>query len=282
MTATPQEVEARYQQNLATYQTPEQVRASHILFKTEGKDEAAVQEARGDRPRQGQGRRGFRRAGQAVLGGRLQGQRRRSRLLRPRHDGEGVRRGRLRPERRTSQRPREVAVRVPHHQDDRQARRGDAHARGRQAAARRSDQVREGAGGRLEARRRRSRRTSTTRPISIGSPPPGRSPWATRGCSRAKNRWRAWASRPTVAAEAFRLEQGKVSGMLQTNQGFAWIAAGRDQAVGPADARRGARQGVGRRRAPQGRRAWRRPRRRRWRRRPRRTSRPRQRPRASK
>jgi peptidyl-prolyl cis-trans isomerase D len=42
MTATPQEVEARYQQNLATYQTPEQVRASHILFKTEGKDEAAV------------------------------------------------------------------------------------------------------------------------------------------------------------------------------------------------------------------------------------------------
>lgn len=42
MTATAQEVEARYQQNLATYRTPEQVRASHILFKTEGKDEAAV------------------------------------------------------------------------------------------------------------------------------------------------------------------------------------------------------------------------------------------------
>ena len=42
MTATPQEVETRYQQNLAAYQTPEQVRASHILFKTEGKDEAAV------------------------------------------------------------------------------------------------------------------------------------------------------------------------------------------------------------------------------------------------
>jgi len=42
MTATPEEVAARYQQNLAMYQTPEQVRASHILFKTEGKDEAAV------------------------------------------------------------------------------------------------------------------------------------------------------------------------------------------------------------------------------------------------
>ena len=42
MTATPQEAEARYQQNLATYQTPEQVRASHILLKTEGKNEAEV------------------------------------------------------------------------------------------------------------------------------------------------------------------------------------------------------------------------------------------------
>ena len=42
MTVTPQEVEAQYQNNLSTYSTPEQIRASHILFKTEGKDEAAV------------------------------------------------------------------------------------------------------------------------------------------------------------------------------------------------------------------------------------------------
>ena len=42
MTVTPQEVEARYRENLQTYSTPEQVRASHILFKTENKDEAAV------------------------------------------------------------------------------------------------------------------------------------------------------------------------------------------------------------------------------------------------
>jgi peptidyl-prolyl cis-trans isomerase D len=41
-TATPQEIEARYNANLQTYSTPEQVRASHILFKTEGKDDAAV------------------------------------------------------------------------------------------------------------------------------------------------------------------------------------------------------------------------------------------------
>jgi len=43
MTVTPQEIDARYRQNIQTYSTPEQVRASHILLKTEGKDEAAVQ-----------------------------------------------------------------------------------------------------------------------------------------------------------------------------------------------------------------------------------------------
>jgi peptidyl-prolyl cis-trans isomerase D len=42
MTVTPQEVEARYKDHLQTYTTPEQVRASHILFKTEGKDDATV------------------------------------------------------------------------------------------------------------------------------------------------------------------------------------------------------------------------------------------------
>ena len=43
MTATPEEIEARYKESIQTYTTPEQVRASHILFQTEGKDEAAVQ-----------------------------------------------------------------------------------------------------------------------------------------------------------------------------------------------------------------------------------------------
>jgi peptidyl-prolyl cis-trans isomerase D len=42
MTVTLQEVEARYNEQIQTYSTPEQIRASHILFKTEGKDEAAV------------------------------------------------------------------------------------------------------------------------------------------------------------------------------------------------------------------------------------------------
>ena len=41
-TASAEEVEARYKESIQTYTTPEQVRASHILLKTEGKDEAAV------------------------------------------------------------------------------------------------------------------------------------------------------------------------------------------------------------------------------------------------
>lgn len=48
MTVTPAEVDARYRENMSTFSTPEQVRASHILFKTEGtegKDEAVVEKA---------------------------------------------------------------------------------------------------------------------------------------------------------------------------------------------------------------------------------------------
>jgi peptidyl-prolyl cis-trans isomerase D len=39
---SPQDVSRSYNQNIDQYTTPEQVRASHILLKTEGKDEAAV------------------------------------------------------------------------------------------------------------------------------------------------------------------------------------------------------------------------------------------------
>jgi peptidyl-prolyl cis-trans isomerase D len=42
ITVPETEVAAFYQQNLSQYQSPAQVRASHILFKTEGKDENAV------------------------------------------------------------------------------------------------------------------------------------------------------------------------------------------------------------------------------------------------
>jgi peptidyl-prolyl cis-trans isomerase D len=38
----PADIERAYNENMDQYSTPEQIRASHILFKTEGKDEAAV------------------------------------------------------------------------------------------------------------------------------------------------------------------------------------------------------------------------------------------------
>jgi len=43
LTVPEADINAFYQQNLAQYQTPAQVRASHILFKLEGKDEKTVQ-----------------------------------------------------------------------------------------------------------------------------------------------------------------------------------------------------------------------------------------------
>jgi peptidyl-prolyl cis-trans isomerase D len=42
ITVTPQDIQRHYEDNEQQYSTPEQVRASHILFKIEGKDEAAV------------------------------------------------------------------------------------------------------------------------------------------------------------------------------------------------------------------------------------------------
>ena len=41
-TVTPSEVQTHYNDNIQQFQSPEQVRASHILLKTENKDEAAV------------------------------------------------------------------------------------------------------------------------------------------------------------------------------------------------------------------------------------------------
>ena len=42
VTISPAEVERSYNENIEQYSTPEQVRASHILLKTEGKEDAVV------------------------------------------------------------------------------------------------------------------------------------------------------------------------------------------------------------------------------------------------
>ena len=79
-------------------------------------------------PEAGEGGADFAALAKQVLGGRgLEGQRRRPRLLRPRPDGAGIRDGGVRAEAGTDQRPREVAVRLPHHQGGGQEAGGDAH-----------------------------------------------------------------------------------------------------------------------------------------------------------
>ena len=51
----PADIERAYNDNIEQYSTPEQVRASHILLKTEGKDEAAVKAQAEDVLKQAQG-----------------------------------------------------------------------------------------------------------------------------------------------------------------------------------------------------------------------------------
>ena len=79
------DIERSYNDNIDLYSTPEQVRASHILFKTEGKKEEEVKAAGREGAEGGEGRQGLRRAGEEVLRGRAVGQAgRRPRLLRAR------------------------------------------------------------------------------------------------------------------------------------------------------------------------------------------------------
>ena len=78
-----------------------------------------------------QGRRGLRQAREPVhRRGSREDPRRRSRLLRPRPDGEGVRGGGVRAQARPDQRHRQDVVRPAHHQDHRPQARRDAAARG--------------------------------------------------------------------------------------------------------------------------------------------------------
>ena len=120
-----------YNQNIDQFTSPEQVRASHILFKTEGKDDAAVEEAGRDRAGRGaEARRRLRGPRDEVLRGRrLEEPGRRPQLLQPRPHGAGVRPGGVRDGARHDQRPREDAVRLPHHQGRREAPGRHANAR---------------------------------------------------------------------------------------------------------------------------------------------------------
>ena len=154
ITVPETEIAAFYQQNLSQYQTPAQVRASHILFKTEGKDENAVK-AKAEEVLKLAKAPG---ADFAALAKKYSedesnnAQRRRPRLLRPRPHGRGVRAGRVRDEERRDQRPGEDRVRLPHHQDGGQQAGDDAAARRGAHRDRRSAEVAEGAGRSREDR----------------------------------------------------------------------------------------------------------------------------------
>ena len=94
------EIERAYNDNIEQYSTPEQVRASHILLKTEGKDDAAVKAKAEDVLKQAQGRRRLRGAREEIFRGRGEREeRRRPRLLRTRPHG---RRNSIRPRSRWS------------------------------------------------------------------------------------------------------------------------------------------------------------------------------------
>ena len=111
----------------------------------------------------------LRRAGQEELAGREQRrQGRRSRLLLEGQDGAGVRQSRLRAEAGADQRPREVTVRLSHHQGDRPARRDHQDAPRGAHADRGSAQVRAGAGRRAEARRPGGGRAEEARRLREG------------------------------------------------------------------------------------------------------------------
>ena len=82
------EIEAFYKQNQMQYSTPEQIRASHILLKTEGKDEAAVRKQAEDLLQRVKAGADFAALAKQYLGRRgQQHERRRPRLLWPRRHG---------------------------------------------------------------------------------------------------------------------------------------------------------------------------------------------------
>ncbi len=90
------DVQRYYNDNIQQYQTPEQIRASHILLKTDGKDEATVRKQAEAILAQLKGGADFAALARRCRRTRLEGQRRRPRLLQPRPHGARVRDGGVR------------------------------------------------------------------------------------------------------------------------------------------------------------------------------------------
>ena len=67
VTIAPADVERAYNENIEQYSTPEQLRASHILLRTEGKDEATVKASAEDVLKQAKSGADFAGAGDEVF-----------------------------------------------------------------------------------------------------------------------------------------------------------------------------------------------------------------------
>ena len=122
VTVSEREIERDYNRNLHLYETPLQVRASHILFKTADKDEEEVQRQAEEVLAQVKSGGDFAGFGKEALRGYIGGARWGSRLLRSRRDGARVRTGGLFPEGRRYIRARKERLRLPHHQGYRTSR----------------------------------------------------------------------------------------------------------------------------------------------------------------
>ena len=223
ITVPEQDIQRSYRQNIDQYSQPEQVRVSHILLNIEGQDEAAVKARAEDLLEADQGRRRLRGARQGALAG--SGERRqgwRPRLLRQGPDGAGVRSRGLHAAGRPAERRRADALRVPHHEGDRQEGGRSAAARRRAAADFRAAEVRTradagpgpGDGDRRElkapadldkAAAKRGLKVQESPLFTRTEPIPG------LGAS------------PDVSEQAFTLETGKVSGPLRTGTGVAFL-----------------------------------------------------------
>ncbi len=236
ITVSPQDVQRYYEDNAQQSSTPEQVRASHILLKTEGKNEADVKKLADDLAAKAKGGADFAALAKQhseddtnnTKGGDLD-------LLRPGPDGAGVRRGGLRPAARPGQRS---PSRPPSATTSSSSPRSGPRPRGRwpKCRAQIEDQIK------WQRAQEEAQRTADDIAAQFKKPgdldtvarPRGLDRRRVRFLRRRKNRSPASAWRRRRPSQAFSLKDGEVSPAIRTPQGFAFITVtGRQDAYVP-------------------------------------------------